>query len=238
MTFLSKIARRIAVASVLLVAGRVAQAQDQVGYAPQDSPFRDFDEKMNLSLTGGYLWTGNVPGNVNPHSAPMAGLRYDLHLVGPAYFEARWMHAFSQRDVINPLNPPFDRLLGTKASPLNLIDVGVALNLTGMRTTHSLVPVVNLNFGVATDLGAPHDAGGYRFGTALELSGGFGFRYIPTWTKLKFRLDFTDYLYDTKLPDSYRTEVDGSSVVSTTQSLTAWRQNLALTFGVGVPIFK
>jgi hypothetical protein len=222
---------------LFLVTSGVAHAQ--IGYAPEDSPFRDFEETQVLSLTGGYLWAPNVPGNVNPHSAPMAGLRYDLHVFGPAYFEARWMHAFSTRDVINPLNPPYARLLQSgKSSPLNLIDVGMALNLTGQRTTHSLVPVIDLDAGLATDLGAPHDSSGFRFGNAIELSGGFGLRYLPSWTKLKFRLDLTDYLYDTKLPDSYRTSVDGSSVVTPSQSLTAWRQNIAVTLGVSLPFLK
>jgi hypothetical protein len=209
-----------------------------VGYQPGDSPYRDFDEKGNLSFTGGYLWSPSIPGNVQPKSAPMVGLNYVYHVFGPAYVEGRWYYAFSNRDVINPDNPPGDRVIQHNLGVgVNLIDVGFVLNLTGMRTTHSLVPVINVNTGIASDLGAPHDAGGYRFGTNFALSAGLGLRYIPPKSRFKLRFDFNDYLFATKQPASYRDAVGGPPVVATTQSLTPWRQHLALTGGLSVALF-
>jgi hypothetical protein len=209
-----------------------------VGYQPGDSPYRDFDEKGNLSFTGGYLWSPSIPGNVQPKSAPMVGLNYVYHVFGPAYVEGRWYYAFSNRDVINPDNPPGDRIIQHNLGVgVNLIDVGFVLNLTGMRTTHSLVPVINVNTGIASDLGAPHDVGGYRFGTNFALSAGLGLRYIPPKSRFKLRFDFNDYLFATKQPASYRDAVGGPPVVATTQSLTPWRQHLALTGGVSVALF-
>jgi hypothetical protein len=229
---------RVACAVAVGLTPAIAHAQ-MVGYQPGDSPYRDFDEKGNLALVGGYLFSPSIPGNVGPQSAPMIGLRYDYHVFGPAYIEGRWFHAFSERNVINPDLPPFDRTIEKNLSVgVNLIDVGLALNLTGMRTTHSLVPVVNLNVGIASDLGAPHDAGGYRFGTNFAMSAGFGMRYIPHNSRFKFRVDIGDYLYSTHLPDSYRDATGGAPVVSTTQSLTPWRQHLALSGGASIALFR
>ncbi|HWZ57612.1 MAG TPA: hypothetical protein VNW46_01455 [Gemmatimonadaceae bacterium] len=216
----------------------VARAQ-LVGYQPGNSPYRDFDEKGNLALVGGYLFSPSIPGNVGPRSAPMIGIRYDYHVFGPAYLEGRWFHAFSERDVVNPDLPLNTRTIQHNLGVgVNLIDLGFAINLTGMRTTHSLVPVVNLNVGVASDLGAPHDVGGYRFGTNLALSGGLGLRYIPAHSRFKFRFDVGDYLYSTKFPNSYRDTNGGTPVVSPSQSLTPWRQHLALTGGASIALFR
>jgi hypothetical protein len=226
--------------ALLLAATVPAAAHAQlVGYQPQDSPYRDFDEKGNLSWVAGYLFSPSIPGDVGPQSAPLIGIRYDYHVFGPAYIEGRWYHAFSERNVINPDLPPFDRIVQKNVGVgVNLIDLGLALNLTGMRTTHSLVPVVNLNVGVASDLGAPHDAGGYRFGTNLALSAGLGIRYIPQHSRFKFRIDVGDYLYSTHLPNSYRDANGGAPVVSTSQSLTPWRQNLVVTGGASIALFR
>jgi hypothetical protein len=235
--FAARVAIRVTIACAAALVPAIAHAQ-LVGYQPGDSPYRDFDEKGNLSFTGGYLWSPSIPGNVQPKSAPMVGLRYDYHVFGPAYVEGRWYYAFSNRDVINPDNPPGDRIIQRNLGVgVNLIDVGFAINLTGMRTTHSLVPVINVNTGIASDLGAPHDVGGYRFGTNFDLSAGLGFRYIPPKSRFKLRFDFSDYLFATKQPASYRDAVGGAPVVSTTQSLTPWRQHLALTGGVSVALF-
>jgi hypothetical protein len=228
---------RLAMALAVLALPTIAHAQ-LVGYRPSDSPYRDFDEKGNLAFTAGYLWSPSIPGNVQPQSAPMVGLRYDYHVFGPAYVEGRWYYAFSQRDVINPDLPQGDRTIQHNLGVgVNLVDIGFAINLTGMRTTHSLVPVINVNTGVASDFGAPHDVGGYRFGTNWDVSAGLGFRYLPQHSRFKFRVDFSDYLFSTHLPDSYRDETGGPPVVNTTQSLTPWRQHIALTGGASVAIF-
>jgi hypothetical protein len=228
---------RVALAVAVLVVPALARAQ-LVGYEPQKSPYRDFDEKGNLAFTGGYIWFPSIPGNVGPQSAPMVGLDYTYHVFGPAYIEGRWYYAFSQRNVINPDLPTFDRVVQRNLRVgVNLIDVGFAINLTGMRTTHSLVPVLNINPGIASDLGAPHDVGGYRFGTNFSLGAGLGLRFIPPHSRFKLRVDFNDYLFATKLPNSYRDETGGPPVLATTQSQTPWRQHVALTGGASVALF-
>jgi hypothetical protein len=215
-----------------------AAARAQVGYPPSDSPYRDFDEKSVLSVVGGYILTGKVPGNVGPSDAPLIGLRYDYHIFGPAYLEGRFLHGFATHDVINPDLPVYDRVLRQNASlDFNIVDLGFVINLTGLRTTHSLVPVINVNVGTATDLGAAGDASGFSFGTNLALSAGLGLRYLPYGSKFKFRVDVADFLFDTKYPPNYRDTNGGTPVISATQSLTAWRQNVALTAGVSYSFF-
>jgi hypothetical protein len=229
----------LAAAVALPTLARPSVAGAQVGYPPSDSPYRDFDEKSVLSVVGGYLLTGKVPGNVGPSDAPLVGLRYDYHIFGPAYIEGRFLHGFATHDVINPDLPVYDRVLRQNA-PLNfnIVDLGFVVNLTGLRTTHSLVPVININVGTATDLGGAGDASGFSFGTNLALSGGLGLRYLPYGSKFKFRIDVADFLFDTKYPPNYRDTNGGTPVISTTQSLTAWRQNVALTAGASYSFWR
>jgi hypothetical protein len=223
-------------ACLLFLLARTAGAQ-LVGHLPESSPYLDIEDPRNLSFYGGYLMAPYTPGHVNPHSGPLAGIRWDIHLGGPAYFEARWAHLFTDHDVTVPTLPPLERDLGTKPTQLNLVDVGAALNLVGERTWHHLIPVINVNVGVATDLGAARDSAKFRFGTQFLMSGGGGIRWVPGGP-IQMRFDFADYFYATRYPGTFRNTDAGAPVVSATEALTAWRQNLAFTAGLSLTAFR
>ncbi len=223
------------IALLLLLASGAAHGQ-VVGHTPDASPYVDISDPRNLSFYGGYFLAPDVPGHVQPHSGPLAGVRWDIHLGGPAYFEARWAHVFTEHNVVIPTFPPATRDVGTKDVGLNLVDVGVALNVIGERTWHHLIPVINANVGVATDLGAPRDSGGFHFGTQFMMSAGGGLRFVPGGP-LQARIDIADYFYATRLPGSFRDVTAGAPVVNANQALTAWRQNLAFTFGLSLTAF-
>jgi hypothetical protein len=214
-----------------------AAAQQEVGSAPESSPYRDIEDPRSLSFYGGYFHAPEIPGNEQPHSAPLAGVRWDIHLAGPAYFEVRYARVFSDHEVVNPLLPPISRDLGLRTSPINLVDVGMALSLVGERTWHRLMPVINVNVGTATDFFAARDAGEFRFGTQLMMSLGGGIRYIPGGP-LQFRVDVGDYFYPTHLPGSFRSTDGGNPVINTDQALTAWRQNLGVNAGFSIRAFR
>jgi hypothetical protein len=227
--------KRLALVLPLLLARSLAA--QVVGHEPESSPYLDIQDPRNLSFYGGYLLAPYTPGHVNPHSAPLAGIRWDIHLAGPAYFEARWAHVFSEHDVTVPTLPITERDLGTKPTQLNLVDVGAVLNLAGERTWHHLIPVINVNVGVATDLGAAHDSAGFRFGTQFMMSSGGGIRWVPGGP-IQIRLDVADYFYATRYPGTFRDNSTDHPVVSATQALTAWRQNLAPTLGISLTAFR
>ena len=222
------------VLSLLLAHGAAAQI---VGHAPESSPYQDIEDPRNLSFFGGYLLAPYTRGHVNPHSGPLAGIRWDIHIGGPAYFEARWAHVFTDHDVTFPTEPPTIRDHGTKPTQLNLVDVGMALNLVGERTWHGLIPVINVDVGVATDLGAARDSALFRFGTQFEMSAGAGIRWVPGGP-IQMRFDVTDYFYATRYPGSFRGTTAGPPVVPANAALTAWRQNLAPTVGLSLTAFR
>jgi hypothetical protein len=223
-------------AFLLFLLGRTAAAQ-LVGHSPESSPYLDIEDPRNLSFYGGYLIAPNTPGHVNPQSGPLAGIRWDIHLGGPAYFEARWAHLFTDHEVTVPTLPITERDLGTKPTQLNLVDVGAALNLVGERTWHHVIPVINVNFGVATDLGAARDSAKFHFGTQLMMSAGGGIRWVPGGP-IQMRFDLADYFYATRYPGTFRSTAAGTPVVNADQALTAWRQNLAFTAGLSLTAFR
>jgi hypothetical protein len=220
-----------------LLIARISAAQI-VGHAPESSPYLDIEDPRNLSFYGGYLLAPYTPGHVNPHSGPLAGVRWDIHLGGPAYFEARWAHVFTDHDVTFPDQPPAIRDHGTKPTQLNLVDVGVVLSLVGERTWHHLIPVINAGFGLATDLGAARDSARFRFGTQFQLTAGGGIRWVPGGP-IQVRVDVADYFYATRYPTSFRGAVGANNaVIKPTQALTAWRQNIAPTLGLSFTAFR
>ena len=101
---------------------------------------------------------------VGPQAGPIVGLRYEIRIGGPAYFSAHAGHAFSKRDVIDPLNPPATRRLGEKDVSLLLLDAGITLNLTGQKSWHGIVPFTRFGVGVAANVGSRADPGNFEIG--------------------------------------------------------------------------
>lgn len=227
--------KRTVIALSLLVAQ--SAAAQIVGHAPESSPYLDIEDPRVLTFYGGYLLAPYTRGHINPHSGPLAGVRWDIHVGGPAYFVARWAHVFTDHDVTLPDEPPAIRDHGTKPTQLNLVDVGMALNLVGERTWHHLIPLINVDVGLATDLGAARDSAKFRFGTQFMMSAGAGIRWVPGGP-LQARLDVTDYFYATRYPGSFRGTTAGPPVVPANAALTAWRQNIAPTLGFSLTAFR
>lgn len=207
-----------------------------VGHEPESSPYTDVESGHELAIFGGYFVAAKDPAGVAPTSAPVVGLRESIHLGGPAVAVFRLSHVFSSRTVINPLEPQTTRVLGTERDGLTMFDLGLAINLTGDRAWHHLVPAINAGVGVASDLGAARDVGGYRFGTVLDVIYGGGVRWIPGG-RLSLRANVDAYLYEHDYPKSYRTvTIDGSSVLPATHTLIAWRNNAMFTLGASYAI--
>src|SRR5687767_13873401 len=127
-----------ALAAVIL-AGSDAAAQ--VGHTPEASPYVDLVYRHDVTTFSGYLKTQRDPAGVRPRSGSLAGLRYALHLSGPASFTARVAYAQSERRVLYPLEPAGTRVVLPSATvSLLMADAGVALSLTGSKSWNRLVP--------------------------------------------------------------------------------------------------
>jgi hypothetical protein len=220
----------------LLLAGTLAttattSAAQDVGYRPEESPYRDLPWRHELTAFTGYFLTGEDPAGVAPRSGPMAGVRYEVRIGGPAQFYARVTGVSSERMVIAPAAAPAERELGTKSLALFLADLGIALNVTGQKTWHHIAPVVSGGIGIAADFDDA-DVGGYRLGTPFALNLGAGLRWAPGG-RFQVRVDATDHLFQIRYPATYYQSSSTTipPLLERTQPDNVWRHNAALTIG-------
>jgi hypothetical protein len=219
--------------ALVAVIGAAPQAVAQVGHTPEESPYVDLVYRHEATTFTGYLNTRRDPAGVAPRSGPLAGVRYALHLAGPAHFTARVAYARSERTVLDPLEPAATRVVLPAANvPLLLGDAGIALSLTGFKSWHRLVPEVNGGLGFVSDFRTEGDVGGFSFGTRFALTLGAGVRYVPGG-RFQLRVDVTDNLYRITYPDSYyRTASDQTAILGPRQAKSLWTHNPSITLGV------
>jgi hypothetical protein len=214
-----------------------ANAEAQVGSLPQNSPYRDVETSQELTFFGGRYSAGKDPLGVAPHSGPMFGIRYEKHVGGPAFLTARWSHVNSERLAIDPTKTGAAAQLGPKKVSLNLYDVNLALNLTGQKSFHHIVPVVNFGAGLAS-CGCSVDLDPFKFGTAFAFSFGGGLRYVPGG-RFQLRLDWNDYLYQIKYPEEYYVNTSGTGAAAPpAQDRSFWKNNGAFTLGASLLFFR
>jgi len=221
-------------ALALVVTATTARAQ--VGSLPQNSPFRDIEISQELTFFGGHYSAGKDPLNVAPHSGPMFGIRYEKHVGGPAFITARWSHVKSERFAIDPAKIGAARQLGKKSVGLDIFDVNLAINLTGQKSFHHIVPVVNVGAGIAS-CGCNVDPDPYSFGTPFAFSFGGGLRYVPGG-RFQLRVDWNDYLYQLKYPTKYYENTGSGAVAAPNQARSFWKNNGALTVGASLLFFR
>lgn len=209
----------------------------QVGYPPERSPFRDLESRHELTLFGGTFAAGKDPAGVAPQGGPMLGLRYELRVGGPAYLMVRASYVSSERRALDPSKPAATRDLGVHSSPLQIIDAGISLNLTGNKSWKRLVPTVNGGIGVVAG-GKDVENDPFRFGTPFAINLGAGLRYVPGG-RFGMRLGVDSYLYKLQYPTAYyATSPDGTAVLGPRQSTNFWKNNVALTIGASYLFFR
>lgn len=221
---------KLAIAATLLCFGMSPLAA-QVGTAPEKSPYQDFTYHQDLTVFGGYFSGNAGEANIGPKSSPLIGVRYGLHVGGPAELSLRVSRAFSTRNVIDPRKIGVARNLGTESDPIWIADAAINLALTGQKSFHRLVPVVGFGLGFASS-GTQPDVGSYSFGTGLALQFGGGIKFV---TKGAFgaRLDVTDYIWQLSYPGGYfLAPTGGPAVLTSDQSQNEWTHNGVITLGI------
>ncbi len=232
---------KLAAVLILVLAGS-ASAQvappPQVGYPTTNSPFRDVDNRQEITVFGGYLAAGKDPAGAAPKSGPMVGLRYEIGVGGPAYLYGRGARVFSERNVIDPTKNAPDRAQGTKVIPLYLVDAGLAISLTGKKSFHRVIPVIALGAGVASTLNRQPEPDPFRLGTTFALSFGGGLRIVPGG-RLQLRIDGGTYLYQIRYPNEYFVPAaDKTQVLPAGQAKNFWKSNPAISFGASYLFFR
>jgi hypothetical protein len=221
---------KLALAAALLCLS-IAPLAAQVGTEPEKSPYQDFTYHQDFTVFSGYF-SGNkgTPG-IGPQSSPIFGVRYGLHIGGPAEMSIRIARASSSRNVLDPTKIGAARDLGTMSDPIWIADAGINLALTGQKSFHHLIPVIGVGVGVSKS-NSSQDVGGYRFGTGFAIHFGGGLKFV-THGPWGARLDLTDYFWQLSYPGGYfLTPTGGTPVLSSSQTQNEWKQNATITFGL------
>lgn len=117
-------------------------------------------------------------------------------------------------------------------------DLGLAMNLTGQKSFHRLVPVLSGGVGIATDFRGTPDKGGYRFGTRFAFNWGLAVRY-HTAGRWEPRLDFTNYLWQMQYPPAYTTRPsDGTQAIVRSGKKSPWMGNHLWSLGMSYQLFR
>jgi hypothetical protein len=212
-------------------------ARAQVGHLPENSPYRDLESSQEISFFGGHYSAGRDPIGIAPRGGPMYGLRYEIHVGGPAFLMARFAHVNSERFPIDPTKSGTAAELARTNVSLNLFDVNLVLSLTGEKSFHSIIPVITMGAGIATCSCTVHPDP-YTFGTPFAFSFGGGLRYVPGG-RFQLRADWGDYLYQLKYPNAYYlTPTTGTAAVGGGQARSFWKNNRALTLGASLLFFR
>lgn len=205
--------------------------QAQVGHDPAKSPYADLEYRQELTLLGGYLRTRHDPADILPQSRPMMGVRYEATLTGPLAISADIITGFGERNVIDPTKPATTRARGTQSNALVEADLAAAMNLTGTRSWHKLVPQIRAGLGIVRSA-AKDDSSGYSFGTPFAFTFGGGVKYVPGG-RFQLRADLTERVFKQTYPDTYyRPASDNTAVLPTTTSRSFYTHHAALTVGV------
>ena len=221
--------RSFATAGLLCLVPIVARAQ--VGHEPRRSPYRDLEHRQELTFFGGQFGAAKEPANVAPKSGPMFGVAYEFRMSGPAYFTARIAGVLSERNVTDPTKLLAERMLGTQRVNMMLVDAGFALNLTGYKSWHGLVPALGVGAGIGSGFDKS-DVGGFKFGTPFVLSVRPALKFAPRG-RWQGRIDGSNYLYRIRYPESYFTKSTADpTVLVPGSSRNLWRRNLGVTVGV------
>ena len=134
--------------------------------------------------------------------------------------------------MIDPLKPAATRSQGTQNTTETGIDLAAALNLTGRRSWHSLVPQVRAGLGFVRN-SAVDDSSGFAVGTPFAFSWGGGVKYVRPGSRLQLRADVTDRVFKLNYPDAYyRLASDNTSVLTSTTARSFYTHHTYLTLGI------
>lgn len=208
-------------------------ATAQVGHQPAASPYTDLEHAQELTALVGYVKAGRDPAGVAPQSAPMVGIRYEISLVGPLAMSSDLAATFSKRDVIDPSKPRALRTLRTEDATVYSADLALAMNLTGRKSWHHIVPQVRGGIGLIRS-SAKDDSSGFRVGTPFAFVIGGGLKLVPGGSgRVQLRADITDRLFKLSYPDSYyRLASDNSAVLDRSTAKSFYTHHAAFTVGV------
>lgn len=235
--------RALLTLAALLVTTTPLAAQQVVGHLPSQSPFRDVKPSQHLTLEGGYFQAQKDEIGATPRGGALFGVRWDIPVSGPAVFYVRLDRVSSHRQAFDPTLPPATRSLGQVNQALYLGDLGFALDLTGERTWHGVIPVMDVGLGVASASRATNKDP-YDFGTQFAIRGDLGLRIVPG-NGVELRLMAGPVMYQNRYPSAYFVApvngtgaTVGAPLLAQGTARSGFRTNWAYTAGLALPLFR
>jgi hypothetical protein len=216
-----------------LLALIAAPAAAQVGHPPSESPYHDVPFKQEVTVYGGTYQGAIGKAGVGPTGGPVIGARYSIRLGGPVEASAHVARVATSRMVKDPLKTGDERLVGEQSFGLYLADVGLALNLTGQKSFHRLVPVVGAGLGVVSGSNSP-DVGGFKVGTPFALNFRAAIRFIPEGN-ISARLELSDNMFQLSYPSAYFRSPPigaGTPILDRSAGDNQWTHHRVLTLGI------
>ena len=220
-----------------------SQAQGLVGNPPERSPYRDIIDHQSITLFGGRFAGNAGAASVGALPGFAYGLRLAIRLSGPVDFWATIGEAASSRHVINAdtsvTHTDSARRGPDIKLPLALVDLALALNMTGDKTWHRLAPYVALGGGFVVPTHSVTDPGGYQIGFNFALVPTIGTRWFLS-DDLAVRFEARDYFFRYQYPLAYFDTLNlrfagpppRSSVLPLGSTDRRWSNHLTLWLGV------
>ncbi|MDJ0766894.1 MAG: hypothetical protein QNJ97_28225 [Myxococcota bacterium] len=223
---------------VLICLGLPTEGQAQVGHPPGSSPYSDLKARRVLSFIAGYLDGSTGKANVGPGDGPFGGIRFDLHLSGPASATFGTTFASLDRVVIDPTVGPDDRVLETTTQSVLMLDAGIDINLTGEKSWNRMIPYIGGGLGMALGGKVRADSvSGFSFSSQFMTGPRAGIWWHPT-DRVTFRFEARDIIWRLRYPDGFFSNPENApgepSVLDPeTTKETQWVHHLGFSIAVG-----
>ena len=196
----------IAAVSLVLIPMRLSA---QVGYAPDQSPFRDITTAQGFTLIYGHFTGAAARAPVGARPGTFAAARLQTRLSGPLDLWATFGVASSSRFQVVP-GDTVNRVRGPISQHLVAVDLSLVLNLTGPKRWHAFAPYVGGGFGIVNGPGNQTDPGGFRVGSNFVFVPTIGTRIFLS-RSLGITLEARDYWLRYEWPLAYYEASDASN---------------------------
>src|SRR6185369_16680575 len=121
-----------ALSALALVCPMTAVAQ--VGHPPQSRPYHDIHKGSSITFIGGYFMGNGGRAGVGPRDGYTFGARFDFHAARPLEFGLGVEYGALQRNIVDPTQPPGERVSGPVDQNVTFIEGLVTFNITGGKT--------------------------------------------------------------------------------------------------------
>ncbi len=224
-------------AALLCVCASVRLAAQDVGVAPERSPFRDIVNPQSFMVFAGHFAGNSGRAGVGALPATALGARLDIRLSGPVDFWATLGQVSSQRRVLNAGSSTDSvRFVGDAKLTMVAADLALALNVTGAKTWHRLAPYAAIGLGVMAPTRSVTDSGGFRVGINFTIVPTIGTRLFLS-RDIAVHVELRDYYFRYQYPLAffnvpYAGPPARSSVLPLGTTSTEWTNNLTLWAGI------